>query len=31
MKAMYFTGDVHIHSRHAAATSKYLNLDTLYQ
>lgn len=28
---MYFTADLHIHSRYAAATSKYLGLDTLYQ
>lgn len=30
-KPMYFTADLHIHSHYAAATSKFLNLDTLYQ
>ena len=28
---MYFTADLHIHSHYAAATSKFLNLETLYQ
>lgn len=28
---MYYTADLHIHSRYAKATSKYLNLETLYQ
>lgn len=28
---MYFTADLHVHSHYAKATSKYLNLETLYQ
>lgn len=28
---MYFIADLHVHSHYAAATSKFLNLDTLYQ
>ncbi|MEO5684192.1 MAG: endonuclease Q family protein [Chitinophagaceae bacterium] len=28
---MFYTADLHIHSHYASKTSKYLNLDTLYQ